>query len=97
MGRKTRDRSGEVLKIPSGSLPAGPVQRSVDALRAARGLMLAPRLLALVDLLFQPSLDSLSTVPHVTAHSVAGRTVALVAPAVQGVNRNAQHFRDVRG
>jgi hypothetical protein len=42
----------------------------------------------LVDLLFQPSLDSLSTVPHVTAHSVAGRTVALVPPAVQGVNGN---------
>ena len=57
----------------------------------------APRLLALVDVLFQPSLDGLTTVPHVTAHSVAGRTVALVAPAVQGVNRNAQHFRDVRG
>ena len=93
MGRKTRDRSGEVLKIPSGRT-GSTVGR---CLRAARGLMLAPRLLVLVDLLFQPSLDSLTTVPHVTAHSVAGRTVALVPPAVQGVNGNAQHFRDVRG
>ena len=52
--------------------------------------MLAPRLLVLVDLLLKPSLDSLSTVPHVTAHSVAGRTVALVPPAIQGVNGDAQ-------
>ena len=58
MGRKTRDRSGEVLKIPSGRT-GSTVGR---CLRAARGLMLAPRLLVLVDLLFQPSLDSLSTV-----------------------------------
>ena len=58
--------------------------------------MLAPRLMALVDLLFQSSLDSLSTVPHVTAHSVADWAVALVPPAVQGVNGNAQHFRDIR-
>jgi len=85
MGRKTRDRSGEVLKIPSGRTGS-----TVGRCLAGRlGLMLAPRLLALVDLLFQPSLDSLSTVPHVTAHSVAGRTVALVPPAVQGVNGNA--------
>src|SRR5215218_6598126 len=56
----------------------------------------APRLLALVDVLFQPSLDGLTTVPHVTAHSVANWAVALVPPAVQGVNGNAQHFRDVR-
>src|SRR5215217_5910406 len=56
----------------------------------------APRLLALVDVLFQPSLDGLTTVPHVTAHSVANWAVALVPPAVQGVNGNAQHFRDIR-
>jgi hypothetical protein len=52
--------------------------------------------LALVDLLFQPSLDGLSTVPHVTAHSVANWAVTLVSPAVQGVNGDAQHFRDIR-
>jgi hypothetical protein len=92
MGRKTRDRSGEVLKIPSGR--TGSI--GVDALGVARGLMLAPRLLALVDLLFQPSLDGLPTVPHVTAHPIADWAVALVPPAVQGVNRNAEHFRDIR-
>ncbi len=52
----------------------------------------APRLLALVDVLFQPSLDGLTTVPHVTADTVADWAVALVSPAVQGVNGDAQHF-----
>ena len=52
--------------------------------------MPAPRLLALVDVLFQPSLDSLPTVPYVTAHSVADWAVALIPPAVQGVDGYAQ-------
>ena len=67
--------------------------------RAAKRLendLPAPRLLALVDVLFQPSLDGLPTVPYVTAHSVADWAVALIPPAVQGVDGYAQHFRDIR-
>jgi len=34
--------------------------------------------------------------PDVAAYAIADRAVALVPPAVQGVNGNAQHFRDIR-
>jgi hypothetical protein len=60
------------------------------------GLILALALLTLVRLLFQPSLNGLPTVPHVTAHPIADWAVALVPPAVQGVNGDAQHFRYIR-
>jgi hypothetical protein len=50
----------------------------------------------LVGLLFQPSLDGLTTVPHVTAHPIADWAVAFVPPAVQGVKGDAQHFRYIR-
>jgi hypothetical protein len=53
------------------------------------GIDLAPGLLALVGLLFQPSLDGLPAVPHVTAHPIADWAVALVPPAIQGVNGDA--------
>jgi hypothetical protein len=82
-----------VLEIPSGRDWLG---SSFDALWTARGLILALRSLALVDLLFQPSLDGLSAVSHVTAHPISDWAVALVSPAVQGMNRDAQHFRDIR-
>jgi hypothetical protein len=55
----------------------------------------APRLLGFVDPLFQPSLNGLSTVPHVSTHPVADWAVAHVPPAVQSVNRDTQHFRDI--
>src|SRR5215211_6773822 len=74
------------IGLAFGSMPCGPLGTDFPA----------PRLLALVDVLFQPSLDGLPTVPHVTAHSVADWAVALVPPAVQGVNGDAQHFRNVR-
>ena len=94
MGRKKRATgAAEMLEITSG--PDWPGFR-FNALWTARGLILAPHLLALVDLLFQPSLNGLSTVPHVTAHPIADRAVALVPPAIQGVNGDAQHFRDIR-
>ena len=54
-------------------------------LRGPLGTDLAPGLLALVGLLLQPNLNGLPTVPHVTAHPIADRTVALVPPAIQGV------------
>jgi hypothetical protein len=60
------------------------------------GLILALRSLALVDLLLEPSLDCLSAVSHVTAHPIADWAVAVVSPAVQGMNGDAQHFRDIR-
>jgi hypothetical protein len=41
------------------------------------------------------SLDGLPAIPHMTAHPMAGWPVALVPPAVQSLNRNAQHFRDI--
>jgi hypothetical protein len=68
-----------------GPMPRGPL-----------GTDLAPGFLALVGLLLQPSLNGLPTVPHMTAHPIADRTVALVPPAIQGVNGDAQHFRDIR-
>jgi hypothetical protein len=73
-------------------------KRATGAARGARDSFrpLAPRLVALVDLLFQPSLDDLATVPYVTAHPVADWAVALVPPAGQGLNGDAQHFRDIR-
>jgi hypothetical protein len=54
-----------------------------------RGTDSCARLLALVGLLFQPSLDGFPAVPHVTTHPVADWAVALVPPAVQGVNEDA--------
>jgi hypothetical protein len=94
MGRKKRATGADgVLEIPSGPDRLG---SWFDALWIARRLILGLRLLALVDLLFQPSLDGLSAVSHVTAHPVADWAVALVSPAVQGVNGDAQHFRDIR-
>ena len=38
----------------------------------------------------------LSAIPDMTANPIAGWPVALVPPAVQGMNWNAQHFRDIR-
>jgi hypothetical protein len=94
MGRKTRDPSGQEARDLSGPDWLG---SRFNALWAARGPVLpAPCLLALVDVLFQPSLDGLPTVPYVTAYSVADWAVALIPPAVQGMNGNAQHFRDIR-
>jgi hypothetical protein len=60
------------------------------------GLILAPRLLALVCLLLQPCFDGFAAIPHVAAHPIADGTVALVSPAVQGVNGDAQHLREIR-
>jgi hypothetical protein len=94
MGRKKHATGADgVLEIPSGP---DWLDSWFSALWTARGLILALRSLALVDLLFQPSLDSLSTVPHVTAHPIADWAITLVPPAVQRVNGNAQHFRDIR-
>src|SRR5215217_8492105 len=87
--RPERPRCSKTSSNPDWPAP-GPM------LRGPLGTDLAPGLLALVGLLLQPSLNGLTTVPHVTAHSVANWAVALVPPAVQGVNGNAQHFRDVR-
>ena len=81
------------------TLPLRSTWAARHATRAAKRLendLPAPRLLALVDVLFQPSLDGLPTVPYVTAHSVADWAVALIPPAVQGVDGYAQHFRDIR-
>jgi hypothetical protein len=50
---------------------------------------------ALVGSLLKPSVYGLSAIPDMTAHPIAGWPVALVPPAVQGVNWNAQHFRDI--
>jgi hypothetical protein len=63
MGRKTRDWSGREARDLSGPDWLG---SRFNALWTARRLILVARL-ALVDLLFQPSLDRLSTVPHMTA------------------------------
>jgi hypothetical protein len=49
-----------------------------------------------VSPLLQPSFDGLSAIPHMTAYPIAGWPVALVPPAVQSVNGDAQHFRDIR-
>jgi hypothetical protein len=93
VGRKKRATGADgVLEIPSGPDWLG---SWFNALVDRWGLILALRLLALVDLLFQPSLDGLSTVSHVTAHPVADWAAPLVSPAVQGVNGDAQHFRDI--
>ena len=56
----------------------------------------APGVLALIGLLLQPSLDGLPAVPHMATNPIADWAVALGPPAVQGVNRYAQHLRDVR-
>jgi hypothetical protein len=75
MGRMKRATGADgVLEIPSGPDRLG---SWFDALWIARRLILGLRLLALVDLLFQPSLDGLSAVSHVTAHPVADWAVAL--------------------
>jgi hypothetical protein len=82
-----------VLKIPSGP---GWLGSRFTALWTARKLIFAPRVLAFVDLLFQPSLYGLPTVADVTAHTVADWAVTFASPAIQGVNGDAQHFRDIR-
>ena len=51
---------------------------------------------ALVGSLLEPGVYGLSAIPDMTANPIAGWPVALVPPAVQGVNGNAQHFRDIR-
>jgi hypothetical protein len=51
---------------------------------------------AVVGSLLEPSVYGLSAIPDMTANPIAGWPVALVPPAVQGVNWNAQHFRDIR-
>ena len=58
--------------------------------------MIAPGVLVLIGLLLQPSLDGLPAVPHMATNPIADWAVALGPPAVQGVNRDAQHLRDVR-
>jgi hypothetical protein len=55
---------------------------------------LTPR--SLVGSLLEPSVYGLSAIPDMTANPIAGWPVALVPPAVQGMNWNAQHFRDIR-
>ena len=59
-------------------------------------LILTPGLRALVGLLLQPSLDGFSAVPHVAAHPISDWTVTPVPPAIQSVNGDAQHFRNIR-
>jgi hypothetical protein len=54
---------------------------------------LTPR--SLVGSLLEPSVYGLSAIPDMTANPIAGWPVALVPPAVQGMNWNAQHFRDI--
>ena len=49
-----------------------------------------------VSPLLEPSFDGLSAIPHITAYPIAGWSMALVPPAVQRVNGDAQHFRDIR-
>jgi hypothetical protein len=58
-------------------------------------ISLASGFLALIGPLFQPSLDCFSAIPHVTAHPIASWTVASVPPAVQGVNGDVQHLREI--
>jgi hypothetical protein len=48
-----------------------------------------------VSALLQPSFDGLSAIPHMTAYPIAGWPVALVPLAVQSLNGDAQHFRDI--
>jgi hypothetical protein len=95
MGRKERATGAvaEVLEIPRGPDCLG---ARFNALWTARRVILAPQLPTLVGLLFQPSLNGPSAVSHMTAHPVADWAVALVPPAIQGVNGDAQHFRDIR-
>src|SRR5829696_2896502 len=92
-GRKKRDRSGRGARR---SLPTLIGSALGPLTREPLGTDLAPGLLALVGLLLQPSLNGLPTVPHVTAHPIADRTVTLVPPAIQGVKGDAQHFRNIR-
>jgi hypothetical protein len=94
-GRRKRATGAvaELLEIPCGPNCLG---ARFNALWTARGLILAPQLPTLVDLLFQPSLNGLSAVPHMAAHPVADGAIALIPPAIQGVNGDAQHFRDIR-
>ena len=51
---------------------------------------------ALAGSLLEPSVYGLSAIPDMTANPKAGWPVARVPPAVQGMNWNAQHFRDIR-
>ena len=94
MGRKKR-ATGAARRSKISSNPVWLALDSNDSW-TARELILPPGFLALVGLLLQPSLDGLPTVPHMTAHPIADRTVALVPPAIQGVKGDAQHFRYIR-
>jgi hypothetical protein len=44
----------------------------------------------------QPCLDGLPAIPHVPAHPIASWPVAVGPPAVQRMNGDTQHFRDIR-
>jgi hypothetical protein len=59
------------------------------ASRPARDRLLAPGLLALVDPLLKPGLDSFPAVSHVPAYPIADWTITPVPPAIQGMNRDA--------
>ena len=70
MGRKQRATAtvAEVLEIACVPDSLG---ARFNALWTARGLILAPQLPTLVDLLLLPSFNGLSAVPHMAAHPVA--------------------------
>jgi hypothetical protein len=89
--QEARDRSGRAARR---SLPTLIGSRSNDSWTAetdpCAGLTSAGRPAS------PANLNGLPTVPHVSAHSVADWAVALIPPAVQGVDGYAQHFRDIR-
>src|SRR5215207_2836847 len=60
-----------------------------------RRSMWATSPLALVDLGVEPGLDGCPAVSNMTADSVAGRALTAVPPPVKGVNRHAEHLRQV--
>jgi hypothetical protein len=94
MGR----RNGRPVRPKCSKISTSPDWLSLDRCFVDRsGLgFLVPGLLALVGLLFQPRLDGFTTIPDVAAHPIADWAVALVPPAVQGMNGDAQHLRDIR-
>jgi len=86
----------ELRSAPRGEVGAGPQWLATLLTGPERGSGFLESMSALVGLLFQPSVDGLSPVLHVTANPVAEWAVPLVPPAVQGVNGDAQHFRYLR-